>query len=452
MIRQRGDKWHFEFMAAGRRMYGVCEGCTTKRTAEAYEKRMRDTVSKATEQKNVRALIENFRDELTGGETVTLAAAFDRYLTKPAKRQPGEHQLARNRTYWTDFVSFMAANYPETTDLAAVTRRHAEEYVSTLRTGGAFDKTVTFIRDGKQSTYTAADDHLSPRTINARQQAIRAVFARLKEDAGLLANPFDVPKLKLDTESRDVFSESEIQQISDNWTMPYIKPVFLVGFNTGLTLGDICLLKWDEIAGNWITNKRRRKTGTALEIPILPPLAAFLAEQRTLADGGEYVFPELAEMYLTNPTGVNYRIRAFLKSIGIDTAEQIEGRSRAVSVKAAHAMRHTFAYQAGKHNIPLPIVQAVLGHLSPAMTALYEQHAKRADKARFFQNMETGLAVPETVARLPEDAETAAREKLKRMAETLPTAALMRLLKIAEEAEAKNFPRIAYITEAQNEN
>ena len=208
MIRLRGKKFHYQFDKDGKTYSGVCEGCTTKRAAEAYEKRMRDTVAKATEQKNVRALIENFRDELTGGETVTLAAAFDRYLTKPARRSPGAHQVAVNRTYWRDFVAFMAATYPETTDLAAVTRQQAEEYITTLRTGGAFDKAVTFTRKGEQRTYTSTADQLSPRTINARQQAIRAVFARLKEDAGLIANPFDVPKLKLDTASRDVFSES----------------------------------------------------------------------------------------------------------------------------------------------------------------------------------------------------------------------------------------------------
>ena len=70
-------------------------------------------------------------------------------------------------------------------------------------------------------------------------------------------------------------------------TMPYTKPIFIIGLCTGLTLGDICLLKWSEIDGNWITNKRRRKTGTALEIPILPPLANFLNEQHPLTSSGE---------------------------------------------------------------------------------------------------------------------------------------------------------------------
>ena len=431
MVRQikGGKNYYYQFIKDGKRYNGVCEGCTTKRAAEAYEKRMRDTVAKATEQKNVRALIENFRNELTGGETVTLAAAFDRYLTKPARRSPGAHQVAVNRTYWRDFVAFMAATYPETTDLAAVTRKQAEEYITTLRTSGAFDKAVTFTRKGEQRTYTSTADQLSPRTINARHQAIRAVFARLKEDAGLIANPFDVPKLKLDTASRDVFSEEEIKLIGDRWTIPYIKPVFLVGFNTGLTLGDICLLKWDEIAGNWITNKRRRKTGTSLEIPILPPLAAFLAEQRTRTDGGEYVFPELAALYQRSPTGVNNRIRLFLQNIGIASAEKVEGRSRAVSVKAAHAMRHTFAYQAGKHNIPLPIVQAVLGHLSPAMTALYEQHAKRADKARYFQDMETGLDAPPRPAAMIETEAEADRTKLHRLVDTLSIQTIRKILK-----------------------
>ena len=395
MVRQRkdGGEYHYQFMQSGQMFYGVCEGCTTKRAAELYEKKIRDTIKKAAEQKNVKALVENFRDELTGGESITLAEAFELYTQKPTKRKAGEHQTAQNLTYWRDFISFMVERYPDILTLANVTRKHADEYISLLRTSGAFTKEIAFSRNGKTSVYTPRNGQLSPRTINARHKAIKAVFSRLADNAGLLSNPFDVPTLDNAAASRDAFTDDELRRIGESISMPFTRPIFIIGLCTGLTLGDICLLRWSEISGDWITNKRRRKTGVRLEIPVLPPLAAFLNEQRERTGNGEYVCPELAAMYLNNPSGVFYRVRKFLESIDIKTASHVAGRSRAVSTKAAHAMRHTFAYLAGVYSIPQPIVQGVLGHMSPEMTALYQRHAEREKKERFFKQMPNVLGV-----------------------------------------------------------
>ena len=427
MIRQRGKtgKYHYQFIKDGKLYSGPCEGCTTKRKAEAYEKKIRDTVAGLTEQKTVRALVENYRDELTGGQRITLDGAFEAYLRKPSKRTASEHQTARNKTYWNDFRAFMAAHHPEIETLASVTQTHASEYLSLLRTSGAFDKTVFAVRGGREMTYTPANDRLSPRTLNARHKAIKAVFNRLAADVGLLSNPFDIPTLDNDSTSREAFSYEELELINKNMTMPYTKPIFVIGLCTGLTLGDICLLKWSEIDGNWITNKRRRKTGTALEIPILPPLANFLNEQHSLTSAGEYVCPELAEMYRQNPSGVNYRVREFLEGLGIQTSEKVEGRSRVVSTKAAHAMRHTFAYLAGVYNVPPPIVQGVLGHLTPAMTELYQRHARREQKEKFFRQMPNllGISVSDTSALIEPE-----RAELRRLADTLPVEDIKRLL------------------------
>lgn len=432
MIRKRRtasgetNEYHYEFMQSGKRYYGVCEGCTTERAALAYEKRMRDTAKAASEQKSVKALIENFREELTGGKAVTLADAFSRYLAKPKKRIPGEHQVKTNRAYWNDFTAFMTAKYPEAVNLSDVTGNYAEEYISLLRDTGAFVKEVKFSRQqGKtmiHKTYQSCAEKLSPRTINARQKAIKAVFSWLAADTGLLKNPFDVPTLDNETVSRDAFSEEELQQINKNMTMPYIRPIFTIGVCTGLSLGDICLLRWNEINDGWISNKRRRKTGVMLDIPLLPPLAAFLNEQRPVTGSGEFVSPELAEMYQTNPSGVMLRVRSFLEKLDIRTATKIEGRSRAVSTKAAHAIRHTFAYIAGVYSVPQPIVQSVLGHMSPQMTELYQRHSTREAKAKFLANMQTPFNLPSAAPALllPAPEGGLERAELHRLANTLP--------------------------------
>ena len=215
-------------------------------------------------------------------------------------------------------------------------------------------------------------------------------------------------------------------------TMPYTQPIFTVGLCTGLTLGDICLLRWDEIADGWINNKRRRKTGAMLDIPIMPPLAAFLEQQRPHTGAGEFVAPELAAMYQTNPSGVMLRVKSFLEGLGIQTTARVEGRSRAVSTKAAHAMRHTFAYLAGVYNVPQPIVQSVLGHMSPEMTALYQKHASREAKAKFLKQMPNVLGAPAApLKRLPSAGTEPERAEVHRLADALPIEKIREILKNA---------------------
>lgn len=425
-------EYHYRFMQSGKDYYGVCEGCTTERDALDYEKDRKADAKKLAEQKNVKALIENFRDQLAGsGEPITIAAAYDLYLTKPRKRTPGQKQEAVNRAYMRDFTAFMAKDYPEIATLRDVTQSHAEKYIHYLKTKGAFIKEITFKRATpkktiKESTYKSKATKLSPRTINARHKLLKSVFDWLKTDAGIIENPFNFETIANKTESRDVFSDDELQKIGEAATMPYTKPVFIIGLCTGLSLSDICLLKWSEIKGDWITGKQRRKTGAPLEIPILPPLKKFLSEQFFIFGNGEYVAPELAQMYLDNPTGVNHRIKTFLEGLGIKTAVKLDNRSRAVSNKMVHALRHTFAYLAGVHEIPLMIVQSILGHMSPEMTELYQKHASRHDKQKFLSKMPVALIGDVDVVIMPESEPE--RDKLRKLVETLPIKQIKQIL------------------------
>ena len=78
-------EYHYEFMQNGKRYYGVCEGCTTKVAALAYEKKIKETAKKLAEQKSAGALVQNFKRELVGGDDVTLNNAFSIFEKKPSK-------------------------------------------------------------------------------------------------------------------------------------------------------------------------------------------------------------------------------------------------------------------------------------------------------------------------------------------------------------------------------
>jgi hypothetical protein len=66
-------EYHYAFAQDGKRYRGVCEGCTTKREAEEFEKNLRKHVQEASAKKDVKQLIEHFREELTGSKDILIA-------------------------------------------------------------------------------------------------------------------------------------------------------------------------------------------------------------------------------------------------------------------------------------------------------------------------------------------------------------------------------------------
>ena len=52
-------EYHYAFAQDGKRYRGVCEGCTTKREAEEFEKNLRKYVQEAATKKDVKQLIEH---------------------------------------------------------------------------------------------------------------------------------------------------------------------------------------------------------------------------------------------------------------------------------------------------------------------------------------------------------------------------------------------------------
>ena len=397
--------YHYKFMHDGKSFHGVCKGCTTQKAAESYEKNIRSKTIELAKQKTVKALVENFRNDLTGGSNINLYDAYNLSLDKPRKRQPSDKLIKSKRAYWNDFVAFMESKYPDISDLASVRKQHAEAYIALLRSKGRFNKKIVFKTKSKTAEYKAKSN-LAPKTCNMYQITLSEVFGRLYLDAGLIMNPFaGIEKPDKQSEPREAFTEAELRLISET-ADDFIKPIFIIGITTALREGDICTLQWVEVDNqNQVLIRKTRKTGKIVEIPIMPPLAKFLEKQQLKTGKNEYILPDHAAMYLSNPGGVSYRVKSFLEGLGIKTTKKVDGRDRAVSIKDVHSLRHSFCYYAGLAGIPLMIVQNVVGHMSSEMTKLYQAHANReTTRARLMKmpdfmgtavNAATALPVPE---------------------------------------------------------
>lgn len=370
------QEYHYRFMKSGKLYLGVCEGCFDEKSARDYETRIRATASELATQKSVKALVENFRDELSGGEKILLKDACSVFDSKPSRREASQTHKNNRMSRFNDFVLFMSSKYPDVRYLNDVKPKHAEAYVAQIRTAGRFSKLV----NTPTGNYEAKSIKLSTHTQNRYLKDIKGIFDKLAKQCGIIENPFaDIQPVMERKETREPFTEKELELILSK-SPAFIRDIFIVGFFTAFREGDISTLRWDEILWDkWIIRRKLMKTGVVVEIPIMPPLAKFLQEK--IGNGSEYVLPEHARMYRDNPSGISYRVKRFLEEdLKIATTKKVDGRSRAVSIKDVHSLRHTFCYFAGVAGIPLVVVQSIVGHMTPEMTAHYTAHADRKTK------------------------------------------------------------------------
>jgi len=319
---------------------------------------------------------------------VPVADAWDRYL-KLAETLPGGRRLKTNANKWADFAAYITGSHG-VTHLHQVTETMARAYRRQLLDHGRYDKSVTYRRKWKrhEQSYKLKINQLSHATVADYIDVMKRVFHVLREPAKIRESPFaNISKPKrTDTTEREAFTPEQLRKIhrhlsgseSDDDRLLY--HVVMVCCNTGLREGDIATLEWSRVnLAERTIEVVQSKTGRPVALPIFSD--GFLAYLHSLPQDTDHVYPALAEMYESNPDGISYRFKKLLTALKIKHRKDV--RSRAVSIRDVHSLRHTFAYQAAVNGVPLPIVQSCVGHLTPRMTELYSNHATMEDKRRY---------------------------------------------------------------------
>lgn len=171
-------------------------------------------------------------------------------------------------------------------------------------------------------------DHLSPAQakIYMKHQEERGIAAKTYNDilwvlktvfsrAG--SNVFDDFKaMPVETVSRKPYSPEELHDIFEAAEADrFIRPVIITAACTAMRRGDCCLLKWSsvDLVEGYITVKTS-KTGATVDIPLFPMLYDEITARRD--NGSEYVFPDQAKQYQTNPGMLTDRLRKVLAHAG----------------------------------------------------------------------------------------------------------------------------------------
>lgn len=213
-----------------------------------------------------------------------------------------------------------------------------------------------------------AKSELSPKTVNNFLAVLSKMFNLAYEWDYIQTSPMKgVKKLKLPPSEFDFYDGKEMRvyletakRIRPDW-----HPFFLCAFLTGMRLGEICGLMWEDVDflkgvikvrhnmvhGQLVTPK----SGRNREIPIHPELFAALKSHRHLKS--ELVFCRKDGRSLTR----NSMRKPFFR------VQRMAGLRR---IKF-HEVRHSFASQLVINNVSLKAVQELLGHADIRQTMIY---------------------------------------------------------------------------------
>lgn len=298
-------------------------------------------------------------------QALLISEAFDAYANDPEAPDSSEETGKHYRGQFGRFEKWMGDRFPDVRELRHITK----------------DMAFSFLEDMKQQA--------SPNTYNKYVTLFVRIWKVLWRKGKLTENPWlDVKRRRLDVSVRRELTAEELRKVAASaqgeiWTL------FAVGIYTGLRLKDAVRLEWSmiDLAKNHITiepSKTARYTrGVPVVIPLVPQFRAIL--QRTpKAKRNGLILPGLFRQYEKDPASVSGKVQAVFISCGIETQECQEGK-RARVVVGFHSLRHTFVSIAAEAGIPFAIVQAIVGHTSPAMTRHYLHVSEKALQANIRQ-------------------------------------------------------------------
>jgi integrase len=335
-----------------------------------------NTLTKVEDLEEREELRRKFTRRLAGEarEKLALEDGWKSWLDNPnKKRTPKEITLTGYKSIWKRFESWV-----KPTGLIyfhELERNHAEQYAEQLW-----------------------KSHVSPTTYNAHIKFLTHMFNVLKTKAGLVENIWAAitRKDKAADQGRRNLSESELQTILERATGSMRKMIAL-GLFTGLRLGDVVNLRWDEIDHDRFNRVRKQgfivvkpmktaRKNKVVQIPIHPSLRTILAKDR-VETSGDYLFPLERGFYTQNAGNLTSKFQELFKLCGIETTEQpVNGERRRAIVRVGfHSLRHSFVSLCAKAGTPIHVVQKLVGHGSPLLTSDIYTHLDDEQKQEAVQ-------------------------------------------------------------------
>ncbi|HBA83912.1 MAG TPA: integrase [Verrucomicrobia bacterium] len=336
-----------------------------------------DLHKEIAEKKHSQEYIQRLHEIRTGRriESVPLSEMLLAWDNAPRKRKGSAKYIFQAHSHMTRFVTFLKTQYPDAKTMADVTSSMASAF---------------FEAEGARG--------VSGRTCNSVLILLRSVFKILGPKANIIRNPFDgIPTKDEDTIHRMPFNQQELARIIEaSKDDAFIRPILIVGICTAMRRGDCCSLRWADVdMKEGFVSVKTSKTQETVDIPMFPMLRSELEQLGT--GESEYVFPQQALMYQSNPLGITYRVRKVFEKAGFsddakNKTEEIhahrENGLRRASIRDFHSFRVTWITLALSAGVPLELVQRVTGHKT---TDVVLKHYFKPGREQFRQAIQSAM-------------------------------------------------------------
>ena len=299
---------------------------------------------------------------------LTITDAWSTYLRSNERPDSGDDMQSRYAGYWKRLTEWLKETGTEVKYLRDITTETAQDYAADLT----------------RAKY-------SPNTFNKHTDFLRLFFTVLELPARMQGNPFArIRRKNLKTNVRRELTIAELKDILMK-ANGELQTLLYIGTFTGLRLGDCCTLKWGEVdLDRGVIKVTTNKKDKRVFVGIPEALYAKLEETPQNKRKG-YVLPNYAEIYnhrnesglLTRQAQITREIQDHFEVCGIQThkegtgyiedenGDSVSTGKRAVVEVGFHSLRHTFVSLHAERGTPQSVVQAIVGHGSPAMTAHY---------------------------------------------------------------------------------
>ncbi len=372
---KRGRTFYLQYMLNGK-YKKVSLQCTDKKTADKKAKEILFPLQAANTKEKIAIHIAEARNIIKKGKA-SLENAWALYLKNPGRPDSSSGTLKNYEGQWYRFKNWLSKTHPNISTLSEIDDDIALKYADDLWSSG-----------------------ISAKTYNNHIKALMLIARILSSVADLDRNPWLCISRKIETkQSRKEFTEEDVLKILDSLNKPELHllhkkemtVLFHLGAWTGLRFIDCVLMQWENIdfARNLITckpQKTARKTNRMVTVPVHPMLRQFFEKALEWKEN-EYVLPKVAKRYTENSDCVNKDVIKVFEFNGFETTKEIKGvqRKRKANIYGFHSFRHSFVSFCAKAGVPLPVVQAIVGHGNPAITRHYihigEESVKQAINA-----------------------------------------------------------------------
>ena len=313
----------------------------------------------------------------------------------------GAFSLALSR-----FSAFLAATAPDAADAAIVTRSLVERYLSWLVATGR-----------------------APNTRSLSVIALRAFLEHNRRHQWLPELPTEAAVYQDDLPKRHkplprFVSEFVMAQLEDDTNLRRLPPskrnLVIVLMETGIRAGEACTLPFNPIVDDSVgwpcLLHHSAKVKADLLVPLSGRAAVAIRDQQAHVraiwpDGSPWLFPDPQH----NPDGtqplpyfaLQRTLRSWQDRIGLHDEA---GQRITVS---AHQFRHTLGTRLINAGVPQHVVQKVLGHASPGMTAVYAQLHDTTIRTAFDRYQQQRVDIAGRLLDFDPDAPTAEAEWIK---------------------------------------